>query len=93
MGGGARSCAEETWGRLPERCHAPQWGESPLHRAAQRGHAAVVEQLLAAGAAVEAKDQVRGAWGDADRAGMEGRTQLIVSSWFSCFVLSQTVMM
>ena len=57
-GGAARSCADERGGRLPERCHAPQCGETPLHRAAQRGHVAVVEQLLAAGAAVEAKDQV-----------------------------------
>ena len=37
-------------GLLPERCHSPQGGQTPLHRAAQHGHAAVVEQLLAAGA-------------------------------------------
>ena len=37
-------------GRLPERCRAPQGGETPLHRAVIEGHAAVVEQLLVAGA-------------------------------------------
>ena len=46
----------------------------------------MVEQLLAAGAAVEAKDKVRGVLG-ADRGGLGGRTQLCVSSWFSFFVL------
>jgi len=71
---------------LPERCRAPQTGETPLHVAVNRGHAAVVEQLLAAGAAVDAGDKVRGEWG-ADRGGLGGRTQLCVSSWFSGFVL------
>ena len=47
---------------LPDRCRAPQFGRTPLHRAAIAGHAAVVEQLLAAKADVEAKDGVRG-WG------------------------------
>ena len=35
-------------------------GQSPLHRAADNGHAAIVTLLLAAGAEREAKDQ----WGD-----------------------------
>ena len=39
---------------------APQGGETPLHRAARAGHAAVAGQLLAAKADVEAKDEVRG---------------------------------
>ena len=47
-------------GCLPERCRAPQFGQTPLHRAAIGGHAAVVEQLLAAGAAVDANDHVSG---------------------------------
>ena len=47
-------------GVLPERCRAPQDGFTPLHWAAAGGHAAVVEQLLAAGAAMDAKDNVKG---------------------------------
>jgi len=47
-------------GCLPERCRAPQEEKTPLHRAAEFGHAAVVEKLLAAGADKEAKDAVRG---------------------------------
>ena len=35
----------------------------PLHMAAFFGHAAVVEQLLAAGAEKEAQDEVRGGGG------------------------------
>jgi len=35
---------------LPERCRAPQFGSTPLRCAAIRGHASVVEKLLAAGA-------------------------------------------
>ena len=42
-----------------ERCHAPQDGDTPLHFAAERGHAAVVEQLLAAGAVKDAMIKVR----------------------------------
>ena len=45
-------------GILPERCRAPQDGDTPLHMAANGGHAAVVEQLLAAGVAKEANDKV-----------------------------------
>ena len=59
MRGGEGSCR-------PERCRAPQFGSTPLHDAAVRGHASVVEQLLAAGAAVDAKSEVRGEWA-ADR--------------------------
>ena len=47
-------------GCLPERCHLLQVGGTPLHLAAQFGKAAVVELLLAAGAAVDAETEVRG---------------------------------
>jgi hypothetical protein len=36
-----------------------QWGWMPLHRAARNGHYQVVEQLLGAGAAVDAADKAR----------------------------------
>ena len=63
-------------GCLPERCHSPQCGETPLHRAAEKGHAAVVKLLLAAGASADAKeDTVRREWG-ADRGWPGGITQL-----------------
>ena len=65
-------------GCLPERCRAPQKRWTPLHLAAFAGHAAVVEPLLAAGAAVNAKDKVRAEWG-ADRGGLGGRMKLCVS--------------
>jgi len=57
-------------GCLPERCRAAQNGYTPLLLAAHYGHAAVVEQLLAADAVTEAKDAVSGERGmrDADRA-------------------------
>jgi len=45
---------------LPDRCPAPQAGDTPLHRAAYAGHAAVAEQLLAAKADVGAKNHVMG---------------------------------
>ena len=86
MGGGSRTCEEETGGCLAERCHSPQDGETPLHCFVQYGDAAVVEQLLAAGAAVDAKDEVRGGVGGGT-GGPGGSTKLCVSSWFSCFVL------
>ena len=46
-------------GCLPERCRAPQGEGTALHEAAFAGHAAVVVQLLAAGAFEEAEEQVR----------------------------------
>ena len=48
---------------LPDRCRAPQAGDTPLHEAAYAGHAAVAEQLLAAKADVGAKNQVMGEGG------------------------------
>ena len=68
---------------LTERCRAQHNGLTPLHCAALKGHAAVVEQLLAAGAVTNAKNKVR--WvGDAsaDRAGSRGDTRRVVASVF-----------
>jgi len=42
-------------GCLPERCHAQQDESTPVHLAAHNGHAAVVEQLLAAGVDTDSK--------------------------------------
>ena len=50
-----------------ERCHAPQDGDTPLHRASSHGHAVVVEQLLAAGAVTDAMTKVRRAGADGCR--------------------------
>ena len=36
---------------------------TPLHRAAEKGHTAVVEALIAAGANIDAEDNVRCAYG------------------------------
>ena len=55
---GGHALARRERACLPDRCRAPQKGETPLHRASRKGHAAVVEQLLAAGADTEAKDVV-----------------------------------
>ena len=67
-------------GVLPERCRAPQDGSTPLHCAALIGYAAVVEQLLAAGAAKDAKNKVRGIGSGRveDRKGSEGSTRLFL---------------
>jgi hypothetical protein len=70
--GGERGC-------LPELCCAPQYGSTSLHLAAYGGYAAVVEQLLAAGAVADTKDKVRGERG-AHRGWLGGRMQLCVSS-------------
>jgi len=48
---------------LPERFRAPQYGHTPLHRAAIYDYVAVVEQLLSAGAALDLKNEVRGGGG------------------------------
>ena len=71
---------------LTARYCPPQYGHTPLHRAAMNGHAAMVEQLLAAGADVEMKDAVSGERGmrDADRAGLGGDTRRVLASLFSC---------
>ena len=66
-------CGKEGRGRGRERTHLRekqgaclsaafplQYGATPLHCAASKGHAAMVEQLLAAEANTEAKIVVRG---------------------------------
>ena len=67
-------------------------GETPLHRAALKGHAAVVEQLISAGATVDAADnggrglgRVFGSFREWLWQG-DGRGSYI-GSWFSCFAL------
>ena len=73
-------------GVLPERCRAPQGGFTPLHEAATGGHAAVVEQLLVAGAAKDVKNGVRGVGSGRveDRKGSEGNTHLFLISLLLC---------
>ena len=45
-------------------CRAPQNGDTPLHLAADHGHVAVVEMLLAMEVATDEKNKVRGrGWG------------------------------
>ena len=56
--GQGRGVTRSERGCLPERCWAPQTGFTPLHLAADNGHASVVEHLLKAGADKEAKDPV-----------------------------------
>ena len=70
---------------LTVRYCAPQNGYTPLHQAATHGHAAVVEQLLAAGAVTGAKCKVRRV-GYADRAGSRGDTRRVVESLLLVFV-------
>jgi len=71
---------------LHERCLAPQDGGTPLHLAVTGGHAAVVEQLLAAGAAMDAKDKVRGVGSVRveDRKDSEGSTHLFLITSLLC---------
>ena len=57
-----------------------QNGATPLHLAATGGHAAMVGQLLAAGAKTEAEDKVRGQVGVEDREGSRGDTELFLLS-------------
>ena len=54
----------------------------PLHKAAEGGHAAVVVQLLAAGAAKDEKDEVRGVGSRRveDSQGSKGSTCLFLVS-------------
>ena len=73
---GERGCA-------PDRCRAPQNGNTPLHGAAISGHSAVLEKLLAAGAAKDAPDEVRGGVRHADRELSRGNTHMYVSSLFA----------
>jgi len=79
---GVQALARRERGVLPERCRTPQIGRTPLHKAAEGGHAVVVEQLLAAGAAKDAKDEVRGVGSGrvADRKGSQGSTHLFLIS-------------
>ena len=61
-----------------------QEGKTRLHFAAEAGHVALVEQLLAAGDDMEAReDEVRGR--NADRDVLRGTMQLFVSSCCGCF--------
>ena len=46
---------------MPERCRAPQDGDTPLHLAARNGHTEVVVKLLTAKADKEVKNEVK--WG------------------------------
>ena len=71
---------------MPERCRAPQSGWTPLHLAVNYFRVAVVEQLLAAGAAKDAKSEVRGAGSGRveDREGWEGSTHLLLISSLLC---------
>ena len=70
-------------GVLPERCRAPQNGKTPLHCAAFKGHAAILAQLLAAGAAADAEDEVKGGGCGQGRAGWQN-TALRVLLNFLC---------
>ena len=86
MWGWAHALARRERECLAERCRAPQNGDMPLHRAATNGHAAIVEQLLAAGAVTHAKSKVRRReMRDADRAGSRDDTRRVEASLFSGF--------
>jgi len=62
---GAHALARRERLCLTERCRAAQDDYTPLHGAALEGYAAVVDQLLAAGADTETQNKVRGQWGGA----------------------------
>lgn len=47
-------------GRLASSVPAQRWGGTPLHRAVERGHRLVTEALIAHGADVNARVEVRG---------------------------------
>lgn len=74
-----RTCAGRQ-GACLSAARAPQFGKTPLHTAAMRGYAAVVGQLLAAGADKDATDKVRKGGGVVDREVSMGSAQLFVSS-------------
>ena len=61
--GGVHALAQWRGGGGVDRCRATQNGSTPLHWAAEKGHAAVVERLLAAQADKDAKNEVRGEGG------------------------------
>ena len=63
---------------VPERCRAPQNGDTPLHLASASGHTKVVVKLLNAKATIEVKNKVRGRGGvmDAEREGSRGSCHL-----------------
>ena len=48
---------------VPELCRTPQYGSTPLHLAAEKGVAAVVDKLLEAGAATDTLNKVTGKGG------------------------------
>ena len=70
---------------VPDLCRAPQGGRSLLHVAVYYGRAAVAKKLLAAGAAIDATDEVMGEGGlrDAVMEGSRDNTRLSMSSLFA----------
>ena len=70
---------------LIERCRAAQHGYTPLHNAAMKGHATVVEQLLAAGAVTDAKTEVKRAWDEGCIGQGRGSTRDVLWRFFSGF--------
>ena len=62
---------------MPERYRAPQDGKTPLFIAVREGRVELVEQLLAAGATVDAKDEVVGGGARIGKV-LRGNTQLLL---------------